>query len=176
MDAHLQDVLNEMESATSGLSDSDLNTLRLAPGKWTAAQTLEHLILAFTGTTKNMRKMAAGKIGIAPPTLKQRIGKFVVVGLGYMPEGRSAPELTRPTAAPSAEVCKRFRQAVHEMDSAIAIRAANVPARRRVAIHPILGPLTVREWRKFHLVHTRHHMRQIQAMRQAAAGAGATAA
>lgn len=176
MDAYFQAVLNEMESATSGLTDNDLNTLRLAPGKWTAAQTLEHLILAFTGTTRNMRKLAEGKGDIAPPTLKQRIGKFVLVALGHMPEGRSAPEFTRPAVTPSVDVRERFRQAVQDMDSAIATRAASVPAPRHIAIHPILGPLTSREWRKFHLVHTRHHMRQIQAMRQAAAGAGATAA
>jgi hypothetical protein len=28
--------------------------------------------------------------------------------------------------------------------------------------HPFLGPLTASQWRKFHLVHGRHHARQIR--------------
>jgi hypothetical protein len=31
--------------------------------------------------------------------------------------------------------------------------------------HPILGPLTVDQWRKFHVVHTEHHVRQISQRR-----------
>jgi len=31
--------------------------------------------------------------------------------------------------------------------------------------HPVLGPLTAQQWRKFHWVHGRHHVRQIRAMR-----------
>jgi hypothetical protein len=27
--------------------------------------------------------------------------------------------------------------------------------------HPVLGPLTIDQWRTFHWVHTRHHARQI---------------
>jgi hypothetical protein len=31
----------------------------------------------------------------------------------------------------------------------------------------ILGPLTIRQWRKFHLIHGRHHIKQIRAIRAA---------
>ena len=34
-----------------------------------------------------------------------------------------------------------------------------------ILVHPALGPLTAREWRKFHCVHTLHHMRQIKRLR-----------
>jgi hypothetical protein len=34
-----------------------------------------------------------------------------------------------------------------------------------LANHPVLGPLTIYQWPKFHRVHTRHHMKQIRAMR-----------
>jgi hypothetical protein len=36
-----------------------------------------------------------------------------------------------------------------------------------IAEHPILGPLTAREWRKFHWVHGRHHARQIIRLKNA---------
>jgi hypothetical protein len=28
--------------------------------------------------------------------------------------------------------------------------------------HPFIGPLTADQWRKFHWVHGRHHIRQMQ--------------
>jgi hypothetical protein len=34
-----------------------------------------------------------------------------------------------------------------------------------LANHPVLGPLKIDQWPKFHRVHTRHHMKQIRAMR-----------
>jgi hypothetical protein len=43
-------------------------------------------------------------------------------------------------------------------------------ARTKLANHPLLGAFTAHEWRRFHLVHTRHHVKQITARRQAAAG------
>jgi hypothetical protein len=34
--------------------------------------------------------------------------------------------------------------------------------------HPILGPLTGPQWRKFHLIHGRHHVKQIERLRERA--------
>jgi hypothetical protein len=47
------------------------------------------------------------------------------------------------------------------MDKAIADCEARYGSRVRVLDHPVLGPLTARQWRKFHLVHGRHHVKQI---------------
>ncbi len=165
MDAYLQRVIDEMESATEGLADQKLHTLRDAPGKWSAAQKLEHLILAFTGTTRNILNAAKRNERLRGGTLKERIGTWVVVRLGFMPEGRQAPQNTRPPDVPGVDVRERFRKAVREMDAALAAREHDCRADHKIAIHPILGPLSAREWRKFHLVHTRHHMAQIRAMR-----------
>ncbi|HEY3972851.1 MAG TPA: DUF1569 domain-containing protein [Candidatus Sulfotelmatobacter sp.] len=38
---------------------------------------------------------------------------------------------------------------------------------RKLLDHPILGPLTGNQWRKFHLVHGLHHVKQIRRLRQA---------
>ena len=32
--------------------------------------------------------------------------------------------------------------------------------------HSVLGPLSMQEWRRFHLIHGRHHVKQIQAIRR----------
>jgi hypothetical protein len=29
----------------------------------------------------------------------------------------------------------------------------------------VLGPLTIPQWRRFHLVHTQHHMKQVARLR-----------
>jgi len=39
--------------------------------------------------------------------------------------------------------------------------------RSKLANHFILGPLTAQEWRRFHWVHTRHHMKQIARLKGA---------
>jgi hypothetical protein len=31
--------------------------------------------------------------------------------------------------------------------------------------HPILGPFSIAQWRKFHLVHGLHHVKQIQRLK-----------
>jgi hypothetical protein len=36
---------------------------------------------------------------------------------------------------------------------------------RAIVEHPILGPLTAGQWRKFHLVHGMHHVKQIRRLR-----------
>jgi hypothetical protein len=33
--------------------------------------------------------------------------------------------------------------------------------------HPILGPLTAKQWKKFHLLHGMHHRKQLMRLRQA---------
>jgi hypothetical protein len=35
----------------------------------------------------------------------------------------------------------------------------------KIADHPVLGPLTLHQWSRFHYVHARHHMKQIATLR-----------
>ena len=50
-------------------------------------------------------------------------------------------------------------------DDAISRCEARFGAGAKLANHPVLGPLTARQWRTFHLVHARHHMKQIAHIR-----------
>jgi hypothetical protein len=54
-----------------------------------------------------------------------------------------------------------------DMDKAIAECEASYGNSTLLLDHPILGPLTADQWRKFHWVHGKHHMKQIRGLRQA---------
>ena len=52
------------------------------------------------------------------------------------------------------------------MDEVIAQCEQRYGSRIKILDHPVLGPLTARQWRKFHLAHGRHHVKQIRERRQ----------
>lgn len=165
MNSYLERALQEMERATDGLNDSDLVQLRPSEGKWSAAEVLEHLTLAFTSTARLSRKVAAQPQALAPATLMERLKQTIVVGLGIFPSGVQAPQFTLPTGNLLADVRDRFRDALSEMDAALGYCATVHGTSRKIATHPILGPFSLHQWCKFHFVHTRHHMTQIRRMR-----------
>lgn len=154
-----------MEAATAGLSDGELGSLRLAERKWSAAEILEHLRLTFSSTARVMAKVATAPLPVRRATLKEWIATAVVIRLGYMPSGREAPDLARPRQVEVNGIRTAFRQALSDMDRAMERCEHAKATTQKIAPHPILGPLSLREWRKFHLVHTRHHMAQIRRMR-----------
>jgi NADPH:quinone reductase-like Zn-dependent oxidoreductase len=52
------------------------------------------------------------------------------------------------------------------MDAIIAQCEAHFGRRVHLLDHPILGPLTAIQWRKLHLVHGRHHQKQLLRLRE----------
>jgi hypothetical protein len=52
------------------------------------------------------------------------------------------------------------------MDDCIGRCEEKFGAHRKLLDHPILGPLTAAQWRKFHLVHGLHHVKQIWRLRE----------
>ena len=71
--------------------------------------------------------------------------------------------MTVPGGLSGEEALALARRTLQELDAAAARCAERFGAGVRVANHPILGGFTVGQWRRFHWVHTRHHMRQILA-------------
>ena len=158
----------EIAAAVTGLSAEQLT--RHPPGKWCAAEVLEHLYLTYTGTVKGFERVAeAGKPLASKPTWAQRGRTLVVVAFGYLPSGREAPPVARPRGLPPEKVWAEIGPKIAEMDENIARCEEKFGSRRKLLDHPILGPLTAAQWRKFHLVHGLHHVKQIQRLR----GAGA---
>ncbi len=165
MDRYLQWALTAIEAATRGMDSEQL--MRGPERKWSAAQILEHLSLAYSGTTKLMqRTLQAGAATATAPSIRDRIATGVVVGLRYMPGGRQAPEHTRPRGLNGGEALKAIRSNLCAMDAALDQCEQRFGSRCKLANHPILGPLSIPQWRKFHWVHTRHHMKQIERLRQ----------
>ena len=165
MDFYLQKLHSAVTSVTEGMSREDLS--RRAPGKWCVAELLEHLYLTYTGTSKGFeRVLDAGAPMVSSPTLKHRLSTIVVVGLGHMPEGRKAPAHATPRGIAPEKVMTEIGAQIAAMDEVIARAEAKYGAQTRVLDHPILGPLTAAQWRKFHWVHGRHHLRQIHRLRE----------
>jgi Protein of unknown function (DUF1569) len=164
MDFYLQRLQNAIASATDGLNDEALQ--RHPEGKWSTAEILEHLYLTYTWTIKGFERcLTAGKPLARSPSLQERLRVWVVVGLGYLPEGRKAPKNTMPGGLPPPHVKAGVAAQISAMDALIASAEAKYGRQTRVLDHPVLGPLRAREWRKFHWVHGAHHMRQIQTLR-----------
>jgi hypothetical protein len=91
---------------------------------------------------------------------------FAVTGLGHLPEGRKSPKHALPRGMAAEEVVREIGPRISAMDDQIAKCEARFGKRTRVLDHPILGPLTGRQWQKFHWVHGQHHLKQIHKLRQ----------
>jgi hypothetical protein len=165
MDLYLERLQQAIASATRGMTGEELT--HRPEGKWSVAQVLEHLYLTYTGTLKGFdRCLKAGKPLASEPSLKQRAFITLVVELGHFPNGRKAPERALPRGMPADRVLADIGPQIAAMDKIIAQCEARYGTRTRVLDHPALGPLTARQWRKFHWVHGRHHLKQILARRE----------
>lgn len=164
MDLYLQKLQDALAAATRGLTPEEL--IQHPPGKWSVAEVLEHLYLTYAGTTKGFaRCLEAGTPLASAPTLKQQFIVAAVTGAGYFPTGRKAPKQTEPSGTPAEKVVAEIGPQISAMDGAIARCEARYGKRTRLLDHPVLGPLTAQQWRKFHWVHGRHHVKQIQRLR-----------
>jgi Protein of unknown function (DUF1569) len=167
VDPELLHLQHAISSATRGMSPAEM-THHPAEGKWCAAEILEHLYLTYTGTVKGFERcLAAGKPLVTPPKLQQRIATLVTVRLGHMPAGRKAPERTVPRGMPAETILPAIEAKIAHMDQIIAQCEARYGTGIKLLDHPVLGPLTGSQWRKFHRVHGEHHAKQILGLRGA---------
>lgn len=158
----LESVRRETERSTRGASPEAM--LRAPEGKWNSSQILEHLVLSYTATTKGLlRTMNAGEPQRGRPDLGQHLKRIYVLGIGRFPAGVEAPQHTVPLKGLGEDPLRRFNDALVAMDATLADAEKRFGARTRVLHHPVLGPLTVQAWRRFHQVHGRHHLKQIVA-------------
>jgi len=150
MDFYLQRLQNAISSVTEGMSPQMLSC-HPRPGKWSAAEVLEHLYLTYTSTIRGFEKcLEAGKPLARIPTFMDRMRTTVVVKLGYMPEGRQAPPYSVPRGLPCEKVKAEVAEKIAAMDSVITQAEQKFGKECRLIDHPIIGPLQAYEWRKFH--------------------------
>jgi DinB superfamily len=168
VDNQLKKLQQQIGAATAGLSAEQLSWH--PPGKWSAAEVLEHLYLTYTGTIKGLeRVVAAGKPLTTAASWQQRGRKWVVLGLGYLPSGREAPAFARPRGVAAEKVLTEVDLKIAEMDAMLG-QCEEKFGRGVLLDHPILGPLNGAGWRKFHLVHGMHHVKQIRRLRAGSGG------
>jgi Protein of unknown function (DUF1569) len=167
MDSPLDKLKQSLESAVAGMSSEQLSWH--LPGKWCAAEVLEHLYLTYTGTIKGFeRVITSGKPLATRASMRHRVLTFVVVGLGHMSAGRKAPAMVQPRGLPAEQVRNEIGAKLVAMDAIIAQCEARFGRQVKLLDHPILGPLTATQWRKLHLVHGRHHQKHLLRLRESA--------
>jgi hypothetical protein len=165
MDFRLERLRDNLESAVDGMSSERLSWH--LPGKWCAAEVLEHLYLTYAATITGFeRVMTSGKTLATRASMAQRVLTFVIVVLGHMPAGRKAPAMAQPRGLPAEQVRNEIGAKLVAMDAIIAQCEARLGRRVKVLDHPILGPLTATQWRTLHLVHGRHHHKQLLWLRE----------
>jgi hypothetical protein len=168
MDSNLERLQLAIASSTRGMTGDELT--RHAEGKWCVAEILEHLYLTYTGTQKAFERcLKAGKPLTSAPTFKQRVAVVLVTELGYFPGGRKSPDPVCPRGMPAEKVLADIGPQIVAMDELITQCEQRYGSRIKILDHPILGPLTARQWRKFHWAHGRHHVKQIRERRQMSA-------
>jgi Protein of unknown function (DUF1569) len=165
MDPRLDKLNESLQSAVEGMSSEQLSWH--PPDKWCAAEVLEHLYLTYTGTIQGFERVVRkGKPLASRASMAQRVLTFVVVGLGHMPAGRKAPAMVLPKGLPSEQVRNEIGEKIAAMDEIIAQCEARFGRQVKLLDHPILGPLTATQFRKLHLVHGRHHLKQLLRLRE----------
>jgi hypothetical protein len=145
----------------TGRSDADWQ--RAPAGKWTPAQIVEHLAISMNSSAEKFEHRRA----YAPMTprrrgLVERLAKVAILGVQWYPRGFKAPEPTTPAPGVTRGAAEtHFREGLRRWD---ALERELLPARRRDLLvkHPRLGDLTLEEWMRFHVVHARHHAKQIR--------------
>ena len=161
----------EVTNALRGIDSRNMQATPIAhPDKWSIQQIVEHLLSTYRGSipaiSARVDKRSATR---AKPNIRQRIAQFFIISLGRFPNGREAPAAVSPslptTIQSGDELAAKVSAELKKLDEVTA-RGEHVFGDRRAVAHIILGPLSMRQWRRFHLIHGRHHLKQIRDIRQ----------
>lgn len=161
----------EVTIALSGIDSRNTQATPLAhPEKWSIQQIVEHLLSTYRGSipaiAARVEKRSATR---SKPNLRQRVAQFVMIKLGRFPNGRIAPAAVSPslpiTVQSGDELAAKVGAELKKLDEVTA-RGEHLFGDRRAVAHIILGPLSMHQWRRFHLIHGRHHLKQIRNIRR----------
>jgi len=161
MDPYLLRALASIDESTRSLTPEQV--AQPVPGKWSIAQILEHLTLAYRGSTKAVERiLASGERRPASPGVRSWLARTAVVEFGYFPRVES-PDSARPQGHLEAGTLQQaVREALRALDQSLLRAAERFGEREPLFDHPYLGGMSAQQWRKFHWHHTAHHMRQVR--------------
>lgn len=152
----------------------DTRERRLSPGRWTAAEVLEHLRLVEAGSTALLGKRLARAqdAGLGPEIdQRSRLETFETAHFANLPPF-DAPESVVPTAdvrAADAEAGLRASRAALDqlLTAASGLALGEVRAR-----HLRFGEIDFYQWLLFIVAHEQRHARQLAALRDDLARGG----
>ena len=160
MSADLEQLNSAITKAIDGMGPEEL--LCHPDGKWCIADILEHLNLTYIGTAKNLERcLNSGNTLAGADRSSKRWQRIVVTRLRLFPRGRKSPERVVPRGLPPEQVKAEILTNLARMAKIIGDCETRFGNGKPVADHPVLGPLTAKEWRGFHLAHGRHHIKQL---------------
>ncbi len=138
------------------------------PNAWCIQQIVEHLLLTYKGTSDIVKeRLARGTPTRKPATFKQKCMRFIVISAGYFPSGQVAPSIVEPASDTIRQGGQELALSISESISALGdviAESERTLGRGRSVTHGVMGPMSMQQWRKFQLVHGRHHIRQIMAI------------
>ena len=142
---------------------SDADWYRAPAGKWNSAQIVEHLAISLEGSSKGFdSRRDKPPMARRPKTVVERVASFLILTVGWFPPGREAPSGSRPAEQVEWKRAEaHFREGIERFNRIAPQLLASRPGDLFVK-HPRLGDLTLPEWMRFHLVHCRHHAKQIR--------------
>jgi hypothetical protein len=171
MHEDLRRLKTEVTKALDGLNACQTQATPVAqPEKWSIQQIVEHLLTTYRGSIPAIQaRIEKGSGTRAKPTFRQRLGQLLIITLGHFPRGRVAPAAVSPprptTTRDGAELAQNVGAELARMDEVTA-RGEEIFGTRRAVSHIILGPLSMQQWRRFHMVHGLHHVHQIRDIRR----------
>jgi hypothetical protein len=171
LDSKLSTLQDEIKVALYGL-DAQMTQVhpRRRPQAWSIQHIVQHLLLTYESTSQLLAsRIAKGSAPSRPLTLREKMIQKFVLGWELLPKGISAPEAVWPqklvmTPMNGEQLTSETDRRLREMEQFLCL-AASKPGSGPCATHGILGPMSVDQWRKFHLVHGRHHLKQIAFLR-----------
>jgi len=173
MNTVLQQLEDELTHSLHGLNAAQIQLRpRHDPGRWNICQIVQHLLLTYTSTITSMEgRIAKGTPTRSHPAFRQYMAQIFVIRLGLMPGRREAPPVVAPPVDPpdpllsGADLADSVSSELARLDSVLD-QAEGHFGFTPCSSHFALGALSVQQWRRFHLVHGRHHIRQIVAIRR----------
>ncbi len=167
----LQGLQAEIANSVRGLSAEQTQLHpKDRPTAWSIQQILEHLMLTYELAGRAFEeRLAKERPSLRLVTRKQRFIQWLLLSVGYFPSGRTAPEGVLPDQLnlppmPGAELAEETRRRLAVFDR-LATRAETAFGQIRSINHMVLGLLSVPQWRRFQVVHGRHHLKQIARIR-----------
>ncbi|MBT9329461.1 DinB family protein [Paracidobacterium acidisoli] len=142
--------------------------------QWSAQELIEHLVLTYKSTSLLLEeRLEKRRPTRSHSTFTQWVLQICVLSLGRMPSGVPAPGNTRPgrlnwPPMTGEELAAKLSEGLQQMDTLLD-QCRHRFGIQRVTSHFFFGPLRVDQWRRFHVVHGHHHLRQFRRLKRTAA-------